>query len=550
MKHRLARPVMRAATTLYRHLNTPRALTAFILLQAGEWDQLVTLTMDPRTYLDTPSGAEKFRKDTQATDFLRKCDAVPASFDRKAAALKSFYQCEEQCAVTNYFIDHLICRQGISPVERESLRILRRARKIIKRLVGPVPASLMGRFGPGTSFELQGSAFSTLADKLWVTPAVTRDAYAVWRHTVDGTILDRRRLELGLPDHQVVRGNRFTTVPKDAKTDRGICVEPLGNLYCQLGVGSYLKGRLANVGLYVNRNNTPVCPIKRLRTRPSPNGQFIHRQLAAIASRTGEWATIDLSNASDTVAYNLVRELMPPDWFSLLSALRSPFTRVDKTKWVRLEKFSSMGNGFTFELETLIFAALAAAVSDLTPGMDLFVYGDDIIVPTRASNDVLAILRNFGFTPNEKKTFTQGPFRESCGGDYFLGFDVRPVILDREPRTPMEWIALHNHIRRKFPSAKHTLRVVIEQLPEVARVFGPSRLDDTVLHTDDSHRWRPKIKDGIKTVLGLVAEATPIPLARWGDEFTVSLALLGVSSRGLVPRDSALSWKRVPLSIS
>jgi hypothetical protein len=215
-----------------------------------------------------------------------------------------------------------------------------------------------------------------------------------------------------------------------------------------------------------------------------------------------------------------------------------------------LEKFSSMGNGFTFELETLIFAALAAAVSDLTLGENLFVYGDDIIVPTHASSNVLAVLRTFGFTPNTKKTFTSGSFRESCGGDYFLGYDVRSVFLKSEPSSPVEWIALHNHIRAKWPGAKHTLRVVIEQLPNVARLFGPSRLENTVLHSDDSRRWKSRTRDGITTVLGVVVDALKIPLSRWGDEFIVSLALLGVSSDGISPRGEVSGWRRVSLSIS
>lgn len=550
MRHNLARPIHRVATQLYRSLNTPRALTMELLVRHREWDQLVTMTLDPRNYLDTPSGAEKYRRDSQATDFLRKCDAVPASFDRVKSAMDSFQVSEKQCASTNYLLDCLATFGGESPIEQALIDILSKARKIVRKVMGPVPDSLAGRFGPGTSFELQGSAFSTLADKLWITPGVTQEASAVWRHTFDGTYWARRRLELGLPYQQRVRGNRFTTVPKDAKTDRGICVEPLGNLYCQLGVGGYLKERLARVGLFVNRNNTPVCPIQRLRTVPRPNGQTIHRELAEIASRDGSWATIDLSNASDTVARNLVRDLLPEEWYLLLASLRSPKTRLPDGRWVHLEKFSSMGNGFTFELETLIFAALAAAVSGLSLGEDLFVYGDDIIVPTHASADVLACLAAFGFTPNERKSFTSGPFRESCGGDYFVGYDVRGYFCKSEPSSPVEWIAMHNQLGKRFPSARHLHRTVIEQIPTRWRLFGPSRAGDLVLHSTVSRRWKSAFIDGIHFVKGVAQEPVKIPLDRWGSEFTVALALLGAQSSGLSPRGEVRGLREVSLSIS
>lgn len=542
----------RVALTLFETLSTPRALTCAILLKSGEWDQLVTMTVDPSSYLDVPAGTEKYRRDSQATDFLRKCDAVPASFDRKKEAYLAFQKAEEQCFGTNYLIECIELGIEESPISQAARRIIRRARKIVREIMGPLPPGLSGRFGPGTSFELKGSKFATLADKLHVTPGVTQAGFPVWRHTYDGTIMDRRRLELGLPDHQIVRGNRFTTVAKDAKIDRGICIEPLGNLYCQLGVGSFLKDRLAAKGLYIQRNNTPLNPLQALIHPRRPNGQVIHQKLAAMASLTGDFATIDLSSASDTVAFNLVRALLPEPWFKLLAALRSPYTLIKPPKgqarWVKLEKFSSMGNGFTFELETIIFAALAATCG-LEVGVDLFVYGDDIIVPTRASADVLAVLQLFGFTPNKRKTFVTGPFRESCGGDYFNGVDVRPYNCTNDPVDPLEWIAMHNQLTRRFPSF-HLSKVVIDQIPTRFRLFGPSRLGHIVIHGYAKSRWRSFSKNGSRWVRGIMGVPVKIALDRWGDEFTVSLALLGVHSSGITPRGVVSHWSEVELSIS
>lgn len=552
MRRNLARPIERAATQLYRYLNTPRALSCYLLTKNGEWDTLATMAIDPAHYLDTPSGAEKLRRDAQATDFLRKFEGLPTSFDLEKRALDSFKACEEQCAITNYMLDMLTTFPKDNPLADALIDILSKARKIVRKIMGPLPAYLDGRFGPGTSFELRGTAFSTLADKLWCNPNVTSEAYAVWRHTVDGSAWDRSRLELGLPHYELCRGNRFTTVAKDAKSKRGICIEPLGNLYCQLGVGSHLKDRLAQVGIYVQRDPLPACPIKLMRSKPRPNGQHIHRQLAEMASRDGMWATIDLSNASDTVARNLVRELLPKQWYLLLSSLRSPKTRMPDGTWVHLEKFSSMGNGFTFELETLLFAAIAAAAAGLEVGVDLFVYGDDIIVPTRASANVLAALESFGFTPNRSKTFTQGSFRESCGGDYFAGFDVRSVFLKEEPSDPTEWTSLHNALWRKWPRATHTLRYLVEQIPTLWRHFGPSRAGDLVLQTSYPAKWRPSVRTeaDILWIRGVVRTPLKLPLERWGDQLMLPLALLGVPSSGISPRGEIVGLRKVSISVS
>jgi len=130
---------------------------------------------------------------------------------------------------------------------------------------------------------------------------------------------------------------------------------------------------------------------------------------------------LDLKNASDSVARRLVELLLPKRWFEVLNDLRSPTTLIGN-QVVLLEKFSSMGNGFTFELETLVFLAIVLALNPAhKAGKNVFVYGDDIICPTRSSSDVIAALSFFGMTVNKEKSFTYGMFRESCGRDYFNG---------------------------------------------------------------------------------------------------------------------------------
>ena len=103
-----------------------------------------------------------------------------------------------------------------------------------------------------------------------------------------------------------------------------------------------------------------------------------------------------------------------------------------------------MGNGYTFELETLLFYCLVEAVC----GKDgrLSVYGDDIICPSNRAAVVTRLLKFCGFSLNEDKSFSEGFFRESCGGHFYRGVDVKPFYIERYPRTLAQVINLHNDI--------------------------------------------------------------------------------------------------------
>jgi hypothetical protein len=140
----------------------------------------------------------------------------------------------------------------------------------------------------------------------------------------------------------------------------------------------------------------------------------------------------------------VVRELLPDNWFKLLDDLRSKFTLWPDGSYRWNEKFSSMGNGFTFELESLIFLAICESVC----GDGVTVYGDDIVIPTEYYSATCEALALFGFLVNEKKSFSSGHFRESCGGDFIRGVSVTPVYLRDSIRNLQDVVLLHNQIRR------------------------------------------------------------------------------------------------------
>lgn len=460
----------KVARHIFRRAGTPslgkRCLKA---LDEDRMEDLVSMEIDPRDYTD----AKVFKLDYQCVNFLRKIQIDIPTIDRREVALENFWKSEKQCCATNVRFSRFNNGGEISSYESRALLILEKARSYVKRVLGPMPEKLDGRFGPGATYELRGRA-TTIPDKLELRATITSAARDLLPHAYE-TLL------LGFPGRQsdpsTVRGNRFTTVPKDAKKDRGICIEPGINLWYQLGVGNVLrKGLLLRAGIDLDRS------------------QSIHRQWAQQASHDGLKATIDLSNASDTVAWEFVKWLLPHDWFLLLNSLRSPITSLGE-KAIQLEKFSSMGNGFTFELETLIFCSICHAVGCGTSGVDYRVFGDDIIVDTEHASDVLQALKFCGFTPNPRKTFVDGWFRESCGGDYFKGVEVTSHYQKVDPAEPAEWIALGNGLRRVanwrgvgfcytplFPA----WLAVIENLPvHIRRLEGPEELGNLVIHNHD-----------------------------------------------------------------
>jgi len=199
--------------------------------------------------------------------------------------------------------------------------------------------------------------------------------------------------------------NRVEAVPKNWKTHRLIACEPEGALPLQLAFDTFTKERLRLFGINLS-------------------DQIRNQELSRIGSLDDSLATIDLSAASDTLAYNTVAWLLPEQWFKYLSSVRS---RTYKGVFGigKYHKFSSMGNGATFALETLIFASACFAV-----GSKRFsVYGDDIIIESELAPKLMRFLRFLGFIPNPDKSYYEGPFRESCGTHWFRGVEVTPFYL-------------------------------------------------------------------------------------------------------------------------
>lgn len=396
---------------LCKATNTSISLSCWLLYKYGEFSQLIAKSVQASDYLD----AKSFEDDYLVTEFLSKYPGFNTGIDLEEAAISAFKRAERKCLVTNYRIREGLLR-GFSP--RVEAVIHTAARKIADVLgdVNDVDFSL-SRFGPGATTSISGGGF-TLSDKILEFPIrVTESALPYLKNEIETD--PHWALALGIPAEgpftllagcfEIEECGEVICVPKNAKTHRTIITGTTGNVFLQLCVGDHMKRRLRRVGvnLYDQTHN---------------------QKLARLGSRTGHLATVDMKAASDTIAYWLVFALLPPPWFELLDSLRNKGYVLDKEKFL-FNKFSSMGNGFTFELESLIFWALAQSILDITntEWKHASIYGDDIIIPSESFDYFIEVCEAFGFTVNPDKTHISSPFRESCGRHYYLGRDVSPI---------------------------------------------------------------------------------------------------------------------------
>jgi hypothetical protein len=533
--------IVRVINALCDDVGTPIASTVKQLVRDGKWLELQRLKVRPHDYRDS----ESFFKDTLVVDLLRKCD-LPTTVDKKAVAVATFWSCEQKNATTNARLTSYLPESFLIEDLRDMdvVRFIDEWRKDVSFTMGNLPDHLTPRFSGGATYADTGF-YKTTPDKMSSRPTITAGARCLlpqwgWTSWCKALIEERSYQS----DPRTVRGNIFFTVPKDGKTFRGCAKEPSINITYQLDVGRVLKDAL------LHRLNIDLR-----------GGQSVHRDLACQASVDGLNATIDMSNASDLTSRVLPKLVLRRDWWELLDSLRSTHTRVNG-KWVRLEKFSSMGNGFTFELETVIFATLARTVIRLEGGDPGVVkcYGDDLIVPVVHYRGVMAALAFFGYTPNMDKTFAEGPFRESCGGDYWDGIPVRGHYLEELPDEPHKWIALANGLRRvgrshpdrdlRWSYVRRAWLRAMDPIPSaIRRCKGPEHLGDIVLH-DDPEFWtyvEPPRGHEKSWDARYVQCWRPIPVVlpwhHWLPSVQLAACTLGLPSDGVTPRDGVEGYR-------
>jgi len=286
----------------------------------------------------------------------------------------------------------------------------------------------------------------------------------------------------------------LTLVNKTFKSRRCIVPNTTIGSYMTKGLGDYIQKRL-------KVNGYDITAL-----------QFIHRHLAKRGSVHGFYTTADLSSASDSITDALLARILPPCWMKILRLSRIEKVKLPSGEVEELETFATMGVGYTFPLETLVFLCLLKSIWTLynprrSKGV-ISVYGDDLIYPTSMHDEVVRHFPAIGLCINFDKTYTQGPFRESCGGDYHHGIEVRPFNPEGEgggisqKRFHAYLFKCINGLKNRWASEEleSTLNYLLCQAREVGPLYVvPSDFPD-VSGIQSSLPLDPWLKDrGVKT---------------------------------------------------
>jgi len=413
---------------------------------------------------------------------VSKQSFIDLGIDREKVAYDKFIANEKKCKETNERFRSGV--QGNPDVEA----VLFIAQRKIAQILGPVPSydKLNFSFGPGVNTSTASDRCSHRAklssvmacgpNLLPYLPALLEEC-ALWSIASSPKVIGENppvSLECGTPilshEHDVwtdeipdvfrvsveVHNGRLAFVPKTCREDRSIVVEPILNGFAQKGIGTYIRNRLIHFGMDINN-------------------QGGNQEAARKGSIRDDLATLDLSAASDTVAFGFLLNILPLEWFELLDATRSSVVEY-KGERIRLEKFSSMGNAYTFELESLIFFSLAKSVCDYLScdSQEVLAYGDDIIVPSICFPLLSSVLEHCGFVVNHGKTYASGPFRESCGADFFLGMNIRPYYL-KDKISDRCLYTMHNWFLR---AGEYQLAEEVIKYIKHPRLYGPDGFGD------------------------------------------------------------------------
>lgn len=424
-------------------LDCPRALTVLVLFRNGEHEQLANLEIDPLDYRNV----EEFRDAYAATKFLSKFKDLSLEYDLDKVAMEKFEKFENLCKLTNARFKAL----ELDPKYRGLVvRLHSAVSRKISRILGefhPQEFFASADWGPGATTLLKARDASA-TNKFQCETGITRDLYSLLPSELLREVYPlwlSHISETGFPNFQI--GNKIVTVPKDATANRVIAIEPGINLWFQKAIGSMIQKRLFRCGIDLR-------------------SQAINQKLAYVASKDAINATIDFSSASDSISLEVIRELFChcsyPEhgvnnlatWFSVLDSCRSHYGRQGET-WVRWNKFSSMGNGFTFQLESLLFYAIAKCCVEYEQSLSnnalegtVSVYGDDVIIPCSSLELFSTMCDFYGFQINMKKSHFSSFFRESCGSHFMMGVDTKPVFLKGHISNIQSVYRMANAIRR------------------------------------------------------------------------------------------------------
>lgn len=253
--------------------------------------------------------------------------------------------------------------------------------------------------------------------------------------------------------------SRYSVVRKNNEIDRSIDLQPFINMVVQRAIGVGLRSLLREE---LDLDLDTLQDVHRLKVMDSTA------------------ATIDLKNASDSNTWSLLR-FMYPKWFVRLIEQATPeYIEGLDGHYYLTKKVSSMGNGFTFELMNL---TLLAVTRQIDPRGS--VYGDDIIVTKDAASRLILVLESAGWVVNKEKSFITGPFRESCGANFYDGVGYFKSFDFEYPTNIGECVVFLNkcYLLREWQPFGELYRLLLRTIPPALR--GPSSHDEWSGHPLD-----------------------------------------------------------------
>lgn len=385
----------------------------------------------------------------QITLMFAKID-LPCTERRTRIAIEKYIQCEQdvRCVDKSFETN----TPEMEEFRRISTMLWDEPLQIMDRLV--YEGGLIPKHGPGaTADKLKGNLKFKQSE--WTSRLEYYFPHGEflapsWRY-----FIDLQHVNILEPGSE--RPVRVITVPKTLKTPRIIAIEPTCMQYTQQSLLEPLVRLL--------QRNDFLCS-----SFVGFDDQTLNQNLAQSGSFRGHVATLDLSDASDRVSNQHVRNLVHlwPHFGEALDATRSRKAEVPGYGVLRLAKYASMGSALCFPIEamvftTIIFLGIQSKLRRRLTRRDIksfsdsvHVYGDDIIVPVDFVSDVIAKLEAFGLLVNRNKSFWTGKFRESCGREFYDGTDISIVRVRRlfpnSHRSTPEFVSLVS-LRNQFYKA-------------------------------------------------------------------------------------------------
>lgn len=294
---------------------------------------------------------------------------------------------------------------------------------------------------------------------------------------------------------------KLLVVPKDSRGPRLISKEPLEFMAYEQALMRLLTDHVESHPLTSGQVNF--------------TDQSINGNLALKASETCQFATLDLSAASDRLSLGLVSEIFGDDTLGrYITSARCEYSKTPYGR-IRLQKYAPMGSALTFPVQAITFYCLIVGrmIALGTPlanaARNVWVYGDDIIVPNEFTPEAIEVLELVGLKVNTEKSCYGGHFRESCGVDAYRGSDITPVKLKKlwqakpDVSTLKSWIDTSNLLFvRGYWRASDKIKSLVEKSVGKLPIVSPSSSllgfstwsKDLALRANNPRRWSTNLQ--------------------------------------------------------